>query len=147
MKRPNIVGWHEPTETQAFDALNTDALKGLSTQESKNRQARFGANRLIPKKGKLPLLLFLSQFHDPSIYILLVSALITPRVKIVVACCLYAAILYSETQSSLTLWTPVLPSDVIYVLIGTEKLIIRRIMEQRLKTTTTRNVTRHSPSS
>ncbi len=78
MKRPKIIGWHEPTETQAFDALNADALKGLSTQESKNRQARFGANRLTPKKDKHLLLLFLSQFHDPLIYILLVSALITP---------------------------------------------------------------------
>ncbi len=78
MKRPNTIGWHELTETQALEALNADALKGLSKQDSKNRQARFGANRLTPKKGKYPLLLFLSQFHDPLIYILLVSGLITP---------------------------------------------------------------------
>ena len=36
---------------------------------------------------------------------------------------------------------------VIYVIIGTEKLITRRILERRVKTTATRNVTRHSPSS
>jgi nitrate reductase gamma subunit len=35
----------------------------------------------------------------------------------------------------------------IYAFIGTEKLITRRIMEKRLKTTATVNVTRHSPSS
>ncbi len=81
MKRPNIPSWHELAETQALKALNADALEGLSTQESKDRQARFGANRLTPRKGKHPLLLFLSQFHDPLIYILLVSALITGSLK------------------------------------------------------------------
>ena len=81
MKRPDTTGWHELAETQALEALNADALAGLSTQESKDRQARFGANRLTPKKGKNPLLLFLSQFYDPLIYILLVSALITGSLK------------------------------------------------------------------
>jgi magnesium-transporting ATPase (P-type) len=81
MKRSNNTGWHELSETQALETLNADVLKGLSTQESKDRQAQFGANRLTPKKGKNPLLLFLSQFHDPLIYILLVSALITGSLK------------------------------------------------------------------
>jgi magnesium-transporting ATPase (P-type) len=36
---------------------------------------------------------------------------------------------------------------VIYVIIGTEKLITRYILERRVKTTATGNVTRHSPSS
>ena len=81
MKRSNNTGWHELSETQALETLNADVLKGLSTQESKDRQAQFGANRLTPRKGKNPLLLFLSQFHDPLIYILLVSALITGSLK------------------------------------------------------------------
>lgn len=81
MKRPNTIGWHDLTETQALEALHSDAVSGLKTQEAKNRQARFGANRLTPRKGKSPLLLFLSQFHDPLLYILLVSALITASLK------------------------------------------------------------------
>jgi hypothetical protein len=36
---------------------------------------------------------------------------------------------------------------VIYVIIGTEKRITRRILERRVKTTATRSETRHSPSS
>jgi len=61
--------------------LNTDALEGFSTQEAKNKQARLGANRLTPKKGRSPLLLFLYQIYDSLLYILLVSALITGGIK------------------------------------------------------------------
>jgi magnesium-transporting ATPase (P-type) len=35
---------------------------------------------------------------------------------------------------------------VIYVIIGTEKFITRRILERQVKTTASRGVTRHSPS-
>jgi cation-transporting P-type ATPase F len=81
LKRPDTTSWHELAETQTLETLHSDAVTGLSTQEAKDRQARFGANRLTPKKGKNPFLLFLSQFHDPLIYILLVSALITGSLK------------------------------------------------------------------
>jgi len=73
--------WHHmPTETLP-DYLGVDAASGLSESEAANRRNKFGFNRLTPKKGKSAIILFLSQFHHPLIYILLVSGFVTGFLK------------------------------------------------------------------
>ena len=57
--------------------LESDHVKGLDMLEVTHRQTHFGPNRLTAKKGQSPLMLFLQQFHQPLIYILLAAALIT----------------------------------------------------------------------
>jgi len=73
--------WHTLTVQESLARLEADGTQGLSTEEAKNRLQRYGQNRLTPKRGKGPVLLFLSQFHDPLIYILLVSATVTGLLK------------------------------------------------------------------
>jgi cation-transporting P-type ATPase F len=41
-----------------------------------HRQAHFGPNRLMLKKDKSTLILFMSQFHQPLIYILLAATVV-----------------------------------------------------------------------
>lgn len=81
MKTQDKKSWHALPEAQILADLYVDALQGLSTSEIKIRQTQYGANCLTPKKGKSPFILFLSQFHDPLIYILLVSSVITAALK------------------------------------------------------------------
>lgn len=69
--------WHHLPEEEILEILESDVRKGLDTFELEERQRFFGANRLTEKKGKSPLLLFLLQFHQPLIYILLVATLVT----------------------------------------------------------------------
>ena len=57
--------------------LESDGAKGLDTFEVARRQTHFGQNRLTLKKGKSPLVLFLLQFNQPLVYILLGAAAIT----------------------------------------------------------------------
>lgn len=73
--------WHEMTEAQAFESLRVEISEGLAHAEAEKRKQIHGSNRLTTKKGKSPLILFLSQFHDSLIYILLASALITGFLK------------------------------------------------------------------
>ena len=69
--------WHSlPTET-LLESLTTDVKHGLSENEAKHRLTQYGQNRLTPRRGKGPLKLLLSQFHQPLIYILLLSGSIT----------------------------------------------------------------------
>jgi magnesium-transporting ATPase (P-type) len=81
MKETTTPLWHHlPTETLP-QHLEVDVTRGLSEHEAAVRRERYGQNRLTPKKGKSAIVLFLSQFHHPLIYILLVSGFVTGFLK------------------------------------------------------------------
>ena len=67
---------------EVLQELNTNVEQGLSSQEAGERLAKYGPNKL-PEKKKTPLfLVFLSQFNDPMIYILLAAALLSVAISI-----------------------------------------------------------------
>ena len=69
--------WHHLPPQEIATLLESDQNKGLDEFEVTHRQSHFGPNRLTPAKGKNPLLLFLLQFHQPLIYILLGATAVT----------------------------------------------------------------------
>ncbi len=69
--------WHHLPDDEVTTLLEVDASKGLDIFEVAHRQAHYGENRLTLKKGKSPFILFLLQFNQPLVYILLGAALIT----------------------------------------------------------------------
>jgi Ca2+-transporting ATPase len=69
--------WHSLPAEDAIRFFGTDARKGLDQFEVENRRERFGANVLTERKGKGPVVRFLMQVHQPLIYILIASAIIT----------------------------------------------------------------------
>ncbi|WP_448873784.1 cation-transporting P-type ATPase [Desulfobulbus propionicus] len=69
--------WHRLSSEEVVQHLNTSAERGLDPAEVGQRQQRFGLNALEAAKGKNPLLLFLLQFHQPLVYILLSAILVT----------------------------------------------------------------------
>jgi len=69
--------WHNLPEKEVLELLEISPDKGLDTLAADHRRGQFGPNRITRKKGTSPLLLFLRQFNQPLIYILLASAAIT----------------------------------------------------------------------
>jgi len=69
--------WHHLPEAELIEFLETSPDKGLDTFEVEHRRERFGANTITQKKGQSPLVLFLLQFHQPLVYILLAATLVT----------------------------------------------------------------------
>ncbi len=69
--------WHILTPEQVAIALETCVHKGLSNEEADGRLQRYGENRITPKKRQSSLLRFLLQFHQPLIYVLLGSTIVT----------------------------------------------------------------------
>ncbi len=69
--------WHHLPKEEVVDLLDGNLEKGLDQFEIKHLQETFGPNALTAKKGKGPLKRFLLQFHQPLIYILIVSGIIT----------------------------------------------------------------------
>lgn len=69
--------WHHLSENELIQQLESLPEKGLVSAEVERRIERFGFNSITRKTGTNQLILFLLQFHQPLIYILLVSAIIT----------------------------------------------------------------------
>ena len=73
--------WHHLPASEVLDLLDSDIQQGLDVFEIKHRQERLGFNVLTPKKGKSPLLRFLSQFNNPLVIILMIASLVTAVLK------------------------------------------------------------------
>jgi magnesium-transporting ATPase (P-type) len=73
--------WHHLTKEQILDLLETQTAQGLHPLEVKNRLARYGSNALTQKKGKNPLTIFLEQFNQPLVYILMAAGVMTGILK------------------------------------------------------------------
>jgi cation-transporting ATPase F len=69
--------WHHLSLNEVLTLLETDAERGLDDFEVSHRQKQFGPNSLALHEGTSPVLLFLLQFHQPLVYILLAATLIT----------------------------------------------------------------------
>jgi Ca2+-transporting ATPase len=69
--------WHATDPQDAAKFLDSNLESGLDQFETRRRQEHFGPNILTPKKKQNPLLLFLQQFHQPLVYILIAAALVT----------------------------------------------------------------------
>ncbi|MBN2072430.1 MAG: cation-translocating P-type ATPase [Actinobacteria bacterium] len=73
----NEIFWHTKDIKETADTLNTDLHEGLSDEEADKRTGIYGFNELEEKKGRTPLRIFLSQFNDFMIWILIAAAFIS----------------------------------------------------------------------
>jgi len=67
--------WHALTEEELFEELNVDPGEGLSGREAKDRLVFHGPNELEVEKPPSPFRIFLRQFKNALIIILLLAAL------------------------------------------------------------------------
>ncbi len=77
MKITNDILWHTLSPGEVARLLKTDPSTGLSEEEVRKRLEQFGPNILTAKHGRPAWLRFLLQFHQPLIYILIASGIIT----------------------------------------------------------------------
>nr|WP_250124240.1 HAD-IC family P-type ATPase [Chroococcidiopsis sp. CCMEE 29] len=68
--------WHNLPPQEVTRHLDSNLEAGLTSAEVAKRQERFGPNELKGKPGKSPIVLFLLQFNQPLLYILLIAGAI-----------------------------------------------------------------------
>lgn len=74
---PDSHFWHTKTVGEVLDLLKTDKEAGLTEEEARRRLEKFGYNELEEKKGRSPLKIFISQFNDFMIWILIAAAFVS----------------------------------------------------------------------
>jgi P-type Ca2+ transporter type 2C len=70
------------TIVDSLSELKTNGKEGLSEDEVKARQAKYGPNKLSEKKGESAFMIFLGEFKDPMTLILFAAAIISIVVSI-----------------------------------------------------------------
>jgi len=73
--------WHNLSWQEVIKRLNSDSERGLSEKEVKLRQEKFGKNLLPEEKPLSGLEIFLEQFKNPLIYILVIAGITTLILK------------------------------------------------------------------
>ena len=66
--------WHHLPSSEVLELLDTDPENGLDILDVAERQRRYGSNELTQGKGDNQFIIFLRQFHQPLVYILLAAA-------------------------------------------------------------------------
>jgi Ca2+-transporting ATPase len=79
MEDVNLIArhWHHLPIDEVTELLESDREQGLDRFAVEHRLAEFGPNTITAQKGQGPLIRFLLQFHQPLIYILIASGVIT----------------------------------------------------------------------
>jgi len=68
--------WHQKKTEEVIGEFGS-SLQGLSTEEARNRLEKHGPNELTEKKKKSPFMMFLDQFKDTMILVLIAAAIIS----------------------------------------------------------------------
>jgi len=69
-----MENWHALTKKDVFEKLGSSE-KGLSAKEAAERLRKYGPNALKKKEAVSPFTLFINQFRNPLIYLLLVASI------------------------------------------------------------------------
>ncbi|MBI4843266.1 MAG: cation-translocating P-type ATPase [Nitrospirae bacterium] len=70
------MNWHQKKINELIDELKS-SLRGISSEEAAKRLREYGPNELKEKAKKTPLIMFLDQFKDFMIMVLIAAALIS----------------------------------------------------------------------
>ena len=71
------MDWYKLTVDETVEKLNTNPQAGLSAAEVQQRQQKYGPNRIEEQDVKSPWVIFLSQFKEIMVIILIIAAIIS----------------------------------------------------------------------
>ena len=69
--------WHTMPIYEITKNLNTNINTGLSHSEAEDRLKKYGHNQLEEKEGVSPIMLFLGQFNDFIVWVLIAAAIVS----------------------------------------------------------------------
>jgi Ca2+-transporting ATPase len=83
-RQPDEPAWHQLPAEEVVQRLQTDLRQGLSSDEAQKRRERYGANEIREGRRRGPLAMFLGQFTDFMILVLIGAAIVSGMIGDVV---------------------------------------------------------------
>lgn len=74
---PPVARWHTFTADESLAVLQSDAEQGITSQEVAARFERYGANELVEKAGRSSLKIFIDQFTNIMLIMLMAVAVVS----------------------------------------------------------------------
>ncbi len=74
---PPVARWHTFTANEALELLQSDPHQGITSQEVAVRLERYGANELVEKVGRSSLKIFIDQFTNIMLIMLMAVAVVS----------------------------------------------------------------------
>ncbi len=91
-----MTNWYQQSVDEVIANCDTDPDKGLSAEEAQRRLSQFGPNELEEQQGRSPWLIFLRQFAEPLVILLIVAAIVAALIGEVVDSLFIAFILVAN---------------------------------------------------
>lgn len=76
-----VNNWHTLSTSKVIKSLQTSQKKGLLESKIQPLQEKYGKNKITEQKQQSVIVLFLSQFHQPLVYVLLIAVIITALIE------------------------------------------------------------------
>ncbi|MBI2470113.1 MAG: calcium-translocating P-type ATPase, SERCA-type [Planctomycetes bacterium] len=76
-KKINDTAWHTLPIDEVIRNLETNIDTGLSHSEAEDKLRKYGHNQLEEKEGVSPIMLFLGQFNDFIVWVLIAAAIVS----------------------------------------------------------------------
>ncbi len=75
--KPSTHSWHTLSASEASELQHVDMTSGLSEEQVKRRQQRYGPNAILTKEGISVWRILLQQFSDFMIIVLIIAAIVS----------------------------------------------------------------------
>jgi magnesium-transporting ATPase (P-type) len=127
------VAWHQLETEEVVQFLGVDLRRGLSGEEVRERQQKYGKNCLTGQKRKSELVRFLLQFHAPLLYILLAASAISFYLgEWVDASVIFGVVLINAIVSYIQEANAEKAIDALAKMVVTEATVLRNGQKQRV---------------
>ncbi|MCS6904646.1 MAG: cation-transporting P-type ATPase [Bacteroidia bacterium] len=125
--------WHTLTPEEVIQRAQTSPVHGLTMEEVNSRQRIHGKNKITSPKRNSPIKIFLLQFHQPLVYILIAAGITTLFLKEEIdAIVIFGVVLINATIGFIQEYKALTAIESLSKMIPTEVTVVRLGLRQRI---------------
>lgn len=126
--------WHAWSIDVVLKNLSADRNEGLTDDEVRKRQGRFGLNEITIKKHEHPIVAFIRQIREPLMLILIVAGIVTALLhEVIDSAVIFAVVLGNAIVGYIQERKAEKALDALLKMVTTEATVLRSGVKRRIK--------------